>query len=206
MIHFSVTPEAVVDAFHKTTRSRRWRGAVSLLAVSAGITLISTVALTSVAGAAQIEAHATSASASAFCAKMPSSKVSSIVGWTVTLDQPVVEGSTIACLYQGSSGNVTLEKETGMPASGISTLKESEATHKKLFYASQPAPLPKGTTLSFKPLAALGSNAFFWNGVIEGKPYSGADAFKGTTGYFAEMPRALQTTKVELLERLALSA
>jgi hypothetical protein len=137
---------------------------------------------------------------------MSSSKVSSIVGWTVTFDEPVVEGSTIACLYEGSSGNVTIEKETGMEASGIATRQKAEAGHKKLFYASQPKPLPKGTTISFTPLAALGSNAFYWNGVIGGSPYSGADAFKGTTGYFSEMPRALQQSKLEQLERLALSA
>jgi hypothetical protein len=67
-------------------------------------------------------------------------------------------------------------------------------------------PLPKGTTISFEPLGALGPNAFYWTGVIGGSPYSGADAFKGTTGYFSEMSGSLQQAKLELLERLALSA
>jgi hypothetical protein len=150
--------------------------------------------------------HLTNSAASEYRAKLPSSKVSSIVGWTVTFAEPVVEGTTIACLYEGSSGNVTIEKEAGMAASGIATRQRAEAGHKKLFYASQPKPLPKGTTISFAPLAALGSSAFYWTGVIEGSPYSGADAFKGTTGYFSEMAGTLQESKLEQLERLALSA
>lgn len=42
--------------------------------------------------------------------------------------------------------------------------------------------------------------------MIEGSPYSAADAFKGTTGYFSEMPGQLQQTKLKKLEQLALSA
>jgi hypothetical protein len=137
---------------------------------------------------------------------MPASMVSSIVGSTVDLEEAVVSGSTLVCLYHGSTNTVTLEKETGMAASGIATRQKAEAGHKKLFYASQPTPLPKGTTISFEPLAALGSSAFYWTGVIAGMPYSGADAFKGTTGYFSEMRGALKKSPLEDLERLALSA
>jgi hypothetical protein len=137
---------------------------------------------------------------------MPASKVSSIVGSSVALTDAMVQGSTLVCLYEGSSGAITLEKETGMAASGIATRQKAEAGHKKLFYASQPKPLPKGTTISFSSLSGLGSSAFYWTGVIEGKPYSGADAFKGTTGYFSEMGGALQQSKLEQLERLALAA
>jgi hypothetical protein len=165
---------------------------------------ISAAAFVPAVSASQVRAHASSSSA--FCAKMPSAKVSLIVGWSVTLGQPVVEGTTIACLYEGSSGNVTIEKEVGMAASGIATRQKAEAGHKKLFYASQPKPLPKGTTISFSPLAALGPNAFYWTGVIAGSAYSGADAFKGTTGYFSEMTGGLQDAKLEKLEQLALSA
>lgn len=124
----------------------------------------------------------------------------------MTLGEPVVAGGTIACLYEGSAGNVSIERETGMAASGIATRQKAEAGHKKLFYASQPKPLPKGTTISFTPLAALGASAFYWTGVIGGSAWSGADAFKGTTGYFSEMPGTLQKSKLEQLERLALAA
>jgi hypothetical protein len=137
---------------------------------------------------------------------MPSAKVSSIVGHSVTLAQPVVEGTTIACLYEGSSGNVTIEKEAGMPASSVATRQKAEAAHKKLFYASQPTPLPKGTAIDFSPLSALGSTAFYWTGVIVGSPYGGADVFKGTTGHFSEMTGGLEDSKLEKLEQLALSA
>jgi hypothetical protein len=193
------------SALGKPRRKRRpRRGAVTLLSANASVLVLSAVGLAPAASASQVTAHASSSSA--FCAKMPSGKVSSIVGWSVTLGQPVVEGTTVACLYQGTSGNVTIEKETGMAASSIATRQKAEASHKKLFYASQPKPLPKGTTISFSPLAALGSNAFYWTGVIAGSPYSGADAFKGTTGYFSEMTGKPQDSKLEKLEQLALSA
>lgn len=105
--------------------------------------------------AARVKTHLSKSSASAFCAKMPSSKFSSIVGWAVTLGAPVVAGATVACLYEGSSGNVGIERETGMLASGISTREKAEAGHRKLFYASQPKPLPEGTTISFVPSRRL---------------------------------------------------
>lgn len=159
-----------------------------------------------IGGVVNIAAAGESNAATSFCAKMPSSKVSSIVGWTVTLGAPVVAGRTIACLYEGSGGDVSIEKESNMAASGIATRQKAEAGHKKLFYASQPQPLPKGTTISFEPLAALGASAFYWTAVIEGSAWSGADAFKGTTGYFSEMPGKLQQSKLEALERLALAA
>lgn len=190
-------------ALLRRREARRWRVTASLAAACASAIA---VAVAPPAGAAHLTAHASSSSASAYCAKMPSSKVSAIVGWSVTLGAPVVDATTIACLYEGSAGNVSIEKETGMAASGIATQQKAEAGHKKLFYASQPKPLPKGTTISFTPLAALGSNAFYWTGVIAGSPYSGADAFKGTTGYFSEMPGALQESKLEQLEKLALAA
>ncbi len=168
--------------------------------------VLSTVALVPSLSAARLRAHTSNSAASAYCAKMPASMVSSIVGSTVDLEEAVVSGSTLVCLYHGSTNTVTLEKETGMAASGIATRQKAEAGHKKLFYASQPTPLPKGTTISFEPLAALGSSAFYWTGVIAGMPYSGADAFKGTTGYFSEMRGALKKSPLEDLERLALSA
>ncbi len=194
----------MIGARHQ--RARSWRGgALSLLTASACAVAFSGVALLPSVGAAQLKAHLSDSTASAFCAKMPASKVSSIVGSTLTLGEAVVQGTTLVCLYDGSSATVTLEKETGMAASGIATRKEAEAGHKQLFYASQPKPLPKGTTISFLPLDALGSTAFYWKGVIEGIPYGGADAFKGTTGYFAEMRGPLEQSKVEKLERLVLS-
>lgn len=175
----------------------RRRGVVPFLAACVGAASVVVLA-PSIADAAQ--------SASANCAHVPASKVSSIVGWRVTLGDALVEGATIGCLYERSAGNVTIEKETGMSASGIATRQKAEAGHKKLFYASQPKPLPKGTTISFSPLSALGPIAFYWTGMIDGSPWSGADAFKGTTGYFSEMPGTLQRSKLEQLERLAISA
>lgn len=93
-----------------------------------------------------------------------------------------------------------------MSASGIATRQKAEDGHKKLFYASQPKPLLKGTKISFSPLSGLGLSAFYWNGVIAGHTYSGADAFKGTTGYFTEISTPLVKTMVDKLEELVLAA
>jgi hypothetical protein len=153
-----------------------------------------------------VKAHSSSSSVSTFCAKMPASKVSSIVGSTLTLAEAVVQRGISVCLYNGATNTVTLEKEPNLPASQTGTRQGAEAAHKKLFYASQPTPLPKGTTISFVPLAGLGNSAFYWNGMIEGTSYSGADAFKGSTGYFTEMRSALQQSKVKRLEQLLLAA
>ena len=46
-------------------------------------------------------------------------------------------------------------------------------------------------------------NPFPYGHILPG--YGGADAFKGTTGYFAEMRGPLEQSKVEKLERLVLS-
>lgn len=171
--------------------------------MSAGTFTVSVLFAATSSGAANLEAHASSASA--YCAGMPASKVSAIVGWSVTLSDELVHGSTLVCLYQGSAGTVTLEKETGIVASTIATRSKAEAAHKKLFYASQPHPLPAGTTISFTAATALGPLAFYWNGVIGAMPYSGADDYQGTTGYFAEMSSALQSSRMAKLEQLALA-
>lgn len=206
MTGYSVASTSIPRTRSRLVGPRLRRSALALLAATGSASVLSGFVLVPSVSAAHLKAHSSNSSASAFCAKMPASKVSSIVGSTVTLGEAVVQGAILVCLYDGSSTTVTLEKETGMAASGLSSLQKAEAGHKKLFYASQPNPLPKGTTISFSPLAALGSNAFYWTGVIEGTRYSGADAFKGTTGYFTEMRGPLEQSKVKQLEQLVLSA
>jgi hypothetical protein len=139
-----------------------------------------------------------SSAASAYCARLPATKVSSVVGWTVTFTDADVKGSIFACLYQGSTGNVTIEKETGLPASDLATRGDAEAMTQAMF--------PKGTKITFTPLSALGPAAFYWTAVIGGHPFSGANTNKGTTGYDSEMSGTLQQSKLEQLEELGISA
>lgn len=130
---------------------------------------------------------------------MTAARVASIIGWTVTFNDAVDKGPTLACLYEGSVGNVTIEKESGIPASSFSTLAKAESGTRASF--------PKGTRISFFPLSALGPRAFFWTAVIGGHPFSGANDYKATkTGYFSEMAGTLQRTRLEQLEKLAIAA
>lgn len=128
---------------------------------------------------------------------MPSSKVSSIVGWTVVSNAPVVKGSILACIYAGSAGNVSIEKETGLLASDLATLSKAEEMAKAIF--------PKGTRITFTPLTALGYTSYYWTAVLGGSPFSGANTNRGTTGYYAEMSGRLQRTALLKLDQLAIS-
>jgi hypothetical protein len=194
MAHRSIGGKPSPQTFVRHARVRR-RGTVALAVAGGWAALL--LALAPVADA-QADSRLTPASAaSTYCAHLPASKVSAIVGWAVRLEDAMVKNTILVCLYVGS-GNVSLEKDTPMSISAFSTRAKAEAMAKEMF--------PKGTPITFSPLPALGATAFYWTAIIGGHPFSGANDNRGVTGYYSEMSGSLQRAKLVQLERLAISA
>jgi hypothetical protein len=55
-------------------------------------------------------------------------------------------------------------------------------------------------------LPSLGPEAFVWTAEIGGSPYSGANDYRGATGWFSEMGGKPQTSKLAQLVKLAIAA
>ena len=92
---------------------------------------------------------------------------------------------------------MSIETETGLPASQTRSLSAAEAASRARF--------PAGLTITFAKVSGLGSVAFTWHAVI-GTPYSGLNVYSHSTGYFIEMGGAVRLSVFERLERLAVAA
>ena len=63
---------------------------------------------------------------------------------------------------------------------------------------------PNGLKISFARVSGFGPLGYSWHAVI-GKPYSGLNVIKGSTGSFVETGAALRLSVLEKLERLAIA-
>ena len=132
---------------------------------------------------------------STFCAHLPASKVSSIIGTTVSLFRAVLEKTTLECIYFGKVAasakhpidEIVISKEPGIPAFELSTRARAEAR--------VAAETPKGVKLIFTSLPALGPTAFSWTYTksLNGGQLVGVANNKGTTGYGVALGGAAKT-------------
>jgi hypothetical protein len=158
------------------------------------VVLVATGACVGVAPVAALAAS--SSAAAAYCAKLPATKVTSIVGGKVSFKGAEVVSTTLECQYAGAAF-VTLLKEPGIPAANLATLSKAEATALRGF--------PKGTHVKFAALPALGKTSFSWTATIDGQPFAGVGEDQGTTGYGAEMSGNANIPKLERLIALAIA-
>ncbi|HEX4519306.1 MAG TPA: hypothetical protein VH063_06960 [Gaiellaceae bacterium] len=163
----------------------RWRWALILAAVACFAS-----SLPSFAGAARASA------VSAYCAHIPASKVSAVVGGGVTLRSAVVIKGTLECQYGGATVVVIL-KEPGIPAADLATPARAEAKARLGF--------PAGTRIAFASLPALGASAFSWTATIDGMPFAGVGANRGTTGYGSELSGKASIAKEKALIALGMA-
>jgi hypothetical protein len=138
--------------------------------------------------------------AAAFCSKIPAHQVSTVVGKALKLTSAVKKGTILACLYSSSptEAAISVETQTGLPASQVASRASAEKAARANF--------PTGTNIAFAPLPGLGPLAFTWTAIIGGSRFSGANDYKSSTGWFAEMPGALQPAKLAALVKLAIGA
>jgi hypothetical protein len=134
---------------------------------------------------------------SAFCSRIPASKVSSIVGAAVVLKEAVVVKSVLECIYEGAV-IVAVDKQPGIPAAKLASLAQAEATARTGF--------PAGTKVTFAALRSLGSTAFSWTATIDGAPFGGIGVNKGTTGYGVELSGKPRISTDERLMQLGMAA
>ncbi len=149
--------------------------------------------------------------ASTFCQNknLSVSKVSSIVGTTVSLFQAVLEKTTLECIYFGKVAatvshpidEVVISMQPSIPAAELATLAAAEARVAAL--------APKGVKLIFNSLPSVGKTAFSWtySKALNGGQLVGIADNKGTTGYGAVVGGAAKTFgaaagHVPVLERL----
>lgn len=134
--------------------------------------------------------------ASTFCAHVQVSKVSSIVGTTVSLFETAVKNSNLECIYFGKSpasvshpiDEVVISTQPDIaPAKVPSTLAKAEA--------GIVADTPKGVKLILTPLRSVGPTAFSWTyaQAENGGQLVGIADYKGTTGYGAVVGGAAKT-------------
>lgn len=166
---------------------RRSRDALGALAVAGAC---------AVALPAATQASSSSAAAS-YCAKLPASKVSSIVGSKASFKSPVIVKTTLECEYTAGASFVLLLKEPGIPASGLATRAKAEATAQHGF--------PAGTKVHFSPAPTLGATAFSWSATINGLAFAGVGENKGTTGYGVEVSGKSSVSELEKLIALAIA-
>ena len=147
------------------------------------------------AGAPSTLGRAASA-ASAFCAKLPAAKVSSIVGANVTLFKATVEKHALECIYTGSE-EIVVSKHPAIPAAELATRTRAE----ELLTSES----PKHVKISFTSLSSVGPTAFSWTYVLNGGKLLGVSDNKGTTGYgvvIGGAPTLIGSKDLAGLERL----
>jgi len=176
----------------RRTRARRSAG----MLLAAGSCAASLVILPATAQGQPSGRTATpSSAASTFCAKIPAAKVSSTIGTTVSLEQAVLEKTTLECIYFGKTpasaahpiDEVVISMEPGIPASELATRAKAEARIA--------AESPKGVKLIFTSLPSVGSTAFSWTygQALNGGQLVGVADNKGTTGYGVALGGAAKT-------------
>lgn len=183
------------------------RGAV--LALAAGAALASSAVVPAAAqgarhvapGAARTvpaRAVAPNISAAQYCAHLPSSAISAVVGSTVKLEEADGQKSnTIECIYFGTV-EVLVTRETNIPAADVASRAAAEKTIA--------TGLPKGTKVTFAPLPTLGPNAFTFTAKENGGTFTGAGDNKGTTGYGALISGKPAISKLVSLLKLDFAA
>lgn len=176
-------------------RRRAWaRRIVGTLIVS-GSCSASLAVFPATAKALQLSATGPRSAVSTFCAHLPASKISSIVGATASLFEAVVRNNTLECIYFGKAAasvtrpitEIVISKEPGIPASQLATRAKAEAR--------VVAESPKGVKLIFTPLPSVGSTAFSWTyaSSLNGGQLVGIADNKGTTGYGVALGGAAKT-------------
>lgn len=184
------------------TRRRAWMpGAASVLLV-AGSCVTSLALLPSTSQAAQRAsvgasstrvgrgrvAHST---VSTYCAKLPASKISPIVGGTVKLFEAVVKKGSLECIYFDTSPGVKVREVvlTMQPhmKPAIFTRSQGEALLK--------AGSPKTVKILFTTQSSVGIAAFSWTYAkpVNGGQLVGLANYKGSTGYGAVIGGAAKT-------------
>ena len=174
-------------------RAWAWRSAGMLLA--AGSCAVSLAIFPATAEALQPSATGPRSTVSTFCAHIPATKVSSIVGTTVSLFEAVVKSNALECIYFGKVAasvahpidEVVITKQPGIPASQLATRAKAEARIA--------AESPKGVKLIFTSLPSVGSTAFSWTygEALNGGQLVGVADNKGTTGYGVALGGAAKT-------------
>jgi len=140
-------------------------------------------------GAGASSDHATAVPA--FCSRLSLTKLGSIIGGSVSLLETSSKAKIIACIFTSSSGTVSIETQTGLPAASTSTLSGAEKLAKANF--------PAGLKITFAAAPSIGSTAYTWSAKIAGTPYVGLNANRGSNGYFIEMQGKLQLSVLEKL-------
>lgn len=149
------------------------------------------------AGTNQLSIHASevplvhATDAPAFCSRLSSAKIGSLVGGSVTLVETTVKGKIIACIFSGSTGTISIETETGLSTSSTSTLSGAEK--------SAMASFPPGLKITFVAVPSIGPTSYSWSAKIAGTPYVGLNTNRSSVGYYAEMQGA---PKLSVLEKL----
>jgi hypothetical protein len=204
-----------VSASHTATttsiRHGAWaRRSIGVLLALGGCAAILAV-LPATAQAQLSRGISTPRSASTFCQNknLSVSKVSSIVGTTVSLSQAVLEKTTLECIYFGKVAatvshpidEVVISMQPSIPAAELATLAAAEARVAAL--------APKGVKLIFTSLSSVGKTAFSWtySKALNGGQLVGIADNKGTTGFGAVVGGAAKTFgaaagHVPVLERL----
>jgi hypothetical protein len=132
---------------------------------------------------------------STFCAHIPATTVSSIIGATVSLFEAVVKNNSLECIYFGKTAataahpidEVVFSKQSSIPASQLATRAKAEARIA--------AESPKGVKLIFTSLPSIGPTAFSWTYAqsLNGGQLVGVANNKGTTGYGVALGGAAKT-------------
>jgi len=183
---------AATISMGRRTRARRSAGILLVV----GSCAVSLAVLPATAEAQLAGRISTPRSAvSTFCAHLPASKVSSIIGTTVSLFRAVLEKTTLECIYFGKVAasakhpidEIVISKEPGIPALELSTRARTEAR--------VAAETPKGVKLIFTSLPAVGPTAFSWTYTksLNGGQLVGVANNKGTTGYGVALGGAAKT-------------
>ncbi len=190
---FSAGASHIPMTISNRCRTWAWRSAGILLA--AGSCALSLAIFPSTAEALQPSATGPRSTVSTFCAHIPATMVSSIIGATVSLFEAVVKSNTLECIYFGKApasvthpiDEVVISKQPGIPASQLATRAKAEAR--------VAAESPKGVKLIFTSLPSVGSTAFSWTYTksLNGGQLVGVADNKGTTGYGVALGGAAKT-------------
>jgi hypothetical protein len=141
----------------------------------AGLCALSTAVLPA---SAQARSATTSAPAKAYCATLPASKVSSIMGFNVQLfDTFVQQGGVFVCVYGGRRVEVDVYKRSGLQHSQIATQQTFEAlviNHPKV-------------KANIQLLPKVGRYAFSWTATLNRGAVVGVATRFGTTAYYVKI-------------------
>jgi hypothetical protein len=182
------------------TRVRAVLGAALVAGSLGGVLLVSygTAAAMPPAGASTVSSGSATSAAAGFCSRLSIPQIDAIVGAHVSLVEVTTKGKILACVYQGIPDNLSIETQTGLPLSSVSSNSAAEAGTKSAF--------PPRSKLSFAAVPSFGPVAFTWTTHISGQAFSGLNVYKGTTGYFVEMGGGLKLSPLEKLVKLAIAA